>query len=330
MKKDQSIETLRGIAIILMVAGHVIGDRSSTGMKVADDSLFRYVYFSFQFLRMPLFTVISGFVYAMRPVDPTNTFNFLRGKFRRILLPFVTFATIQFLFRCFVPGINIPAEIKDIWKIYVFTFDQFWFLQSIFLVFLLVSLLEKYRLLSNPKYYFLFFLAASVTYFFHNSVTTFFSFDGFLYLLPFFLLGLGIKRFKFIFDQRLFKIITISLFILGIFVQQLIWFKIIPTPVTYDYFFLAYGVGFSGTLTLFYLRKSQHFLAKLGYYSYGIYLMHVFGTASSRIILMRMGVKGNLFIFIVSLGFGLLLPVLAEFIIMKKRFLKIICLGLKK
>lgn len=313
-----------------MVAGHVIGDASYNGMKVADDSLLRYVYYTFQFLRMPLFTVISGYVYALRPADETNTLVFLKGKTRRILLPFLTFGTLQYIFRCIVPGINKPAVFSHIWKIFIFTFDQFWFLQSIFLVFIFVSLLERYHILSNLKSYAIILGIAAVLYFFRNNVTTVFSFDGFLYLLPFFLLGLGINRYLSIFRKNYIRITFVTLLVLGITVQQLIWFSIIPEPGKHLYNTLALTIGVSGTITLFYLKKPMTFLAGLGYYSYGIYLMHVFGTASSRIFFVRMGIENNLIIFLLSLGFGLALPVLAELIIMKNRYLKLMFLGLKR
>ena len=43
-EKDLRIETMRGLALFLMVAGHVIGSSSDLGMKVPDDSVLRYLY----------------------------------------------------------------------------------------------------------------------------------------------------------------------------------------------------------------------------------------------------------------------------------------------
>ena len=60
--KELSIETLRGLAIVLMVMGHVIGSKSNGGLQVSDDSWYRYFYLTLSPLRMPLFTVISGYV----------------------------------------------------------------------------------------------------------------------------------------------------------------------------------------------------------------------------------------------------------------------------
>src|SRR5688500_6001125 len=67
-RRDIPIETMRGIACVLLVAFHVIGDSATAGIHVADDSGFRYFANSFQYVRMPLFSFISGVVYAWRPV----------------------------------------------------------------------------------------------------------------------------------------------------------------------------------------------------------------------------------------------------------------------
>ena len=88
-KKDLSIETLRGLAIILVVMGHVIGSDNTGGMRVEDDSFLRHLYFTFQYLRMPLFTVISGWVYALRPAGMNNLLDFNIKKVRRIILPLI-------------------------------------------------------------------------------------------------------------------------------------------------------------------------------------------------------------------------------------------------
>lgn len=52
-QKNLSVETLRGIAIILVVMGHVIGSKSSGGMRVGDDSIYRYLYCLLENIRMP-------------------------------------------------------------------------------------------------------------------------------------------------------------------------------------------------------------------------------------------------------------------------------------
>jgi glucans biosynthesis protein C len=328
-QKDQSIETLRGIAIILMVAGHVIGHNSSTGMKVDGDSVFRYFYYSFQYLRMPLFTVISGYVYSLRPVESGKLLSFFKGKSNRILVPMISVGIVQYLFRVFVPDINKSMELKDIWRILFFSFDQFWFLQSIFLVFIVAALLDVNKAMSSLKKWIIVSLAAFGIYIFVPALdTTFFSINGFFRLLPFFILGCGIKRF----EQQIFNKATIItglvILIITITIQQLIWFlyfelNTLPEKI------LSSVIAVTGISLLFKIRKENKFLARLGYYAFGIYLLHVFGTAGSRWGLIKLGEAPDIVTFFVGLAAGLGGPVIVELVIIPFRIPRKLFLGLK-
>lgn len=330
-RKEQSIETLRGIAIILMVAGHVIGHNASAGLKVDDDSIWRYFYYSFEYLRMPLFTAISGFVYALKPVNKEHVFKFMKGKSRRILLPFISVATLQYTLNAFVPNVNNPVEMSNIWSIYIFGYGQFWFLMAIFQVFIAIVILEYFEILSKVKGWLITFLIATailITIKQFEINISFFQFSRFLYLLPFFLIGLGLNRFTDDLFNRKTLIPVFAILLIGLFIQQ------------YDWFTLGYSengrvgilgiiVGITGIWMLFYIRKPNNFLAWLGYYSYGIYLLHVFGTAGSRIFSKSLGVENTLLLFIIGLTFGLGLPILMELVILKSKILRRLFLGLR-
>lgn len=328
-QKDQSIETLRGIAIILMVAGHVIGHTSSTGMKVSDDSAFRYFYYSFQYLRMPLFTVISGFVYSLRPVSEGKIFSFLKGKAGRILIPMIAVGVIQYLFRVYMPDINTTVELKNIWRILFFSFDQFWFLQAIFLVFIVVSVLDSNGFLNKFSNWLILCLFAFSLYIFIPILdTSFLSINGFLRLLPFFLLGCGLKRFDEQFVNKKFITTALVILIISISIQQLIWFihfdiKSLPEKV------LSSIIAVTGISILFKVKKENRLLARLGYYAFGIYLLHVFGTAGSRWALYKFGFSNEILTFSVGLITGLGIPILVELLIIPYKLPRKIFLGLK-
>jgi fucose 4-O-acetylase-like acetyltransferase len=328
-KKDQSIETLRGIAIILMVAGHVIGHNTSTGMKVEDDSLLRYFYYSFQYLRMPLFTVISGYVYSLRPVQSGKLLSFFKGKANRILVPMIAVGIVQYLFRVYMPGINKSMELKDIWRILFFSFDQFWFLQSIFLVFVVAAFLDVYNLMNNIRNWIIIcFLAFLIYISLPTFNTTFFSINGFFRLLPFFILGCGLKRYeKQIFNKA---VIIIFLVIMGftIFIQQLLWFFYITVDSTFVKI-LSSLIAITGISLLFKIRRENKLLARLGYYAFGIYLLHVFGTAGSRWLIMKLGDIQEYVTFTIGLIAGLGVPVLIELVIIPYKIPRKLFLGLK-
>ena len=193
--RDPAIETLRGAAVLLLVSAHVIGLNRQTGMRVPDASWLRYFTDSFALVRMPLFTVISGYVYDVRPVVPGTIAAFLRGKARRLLLPMLTVATLQYLAKSSVPGVHHPVSLAGIAAIYVFPFDHFWFLQALALVFVVIALLEGRGLLRAFRGWLACGAVAVLVAFFMPRGTTLFSYPSALYLLPFFMLGLGMHRF---------------------------------------------------------------------------------------------------------------------------------------
>jgi fucose 4-O-acetylase-like acetyltransferase len=329
-RKEQSIETIRGVAIILMVAGHVIGNRSDTGLMVDDHSVWRYIYHSFEYLRMPLFTAISGFVYALKPVTTQTISRFLSGKSRRILLPFVFVSTLQYFVNVFAPDVNNRAELSQIWRIYIYSYAQFWFLQALFLVFITVALLEAGNVFISFRGW-LISLGTAILILIAAApfvMTTFLSFTSYLYLLPFFLLGIGINRYS----AKLFRrpnLVTIFVLMLaGIAIQQLNWFGMIELQDE-KYGMLGTFTGLTGIFLIFFIRKSNRFLAELGYYSYGIYLFHVFGTAGSRIVSRWIGIEGLLHLFLIGLLLGLGFPILLELLLMKSRIPRRLFLGLK-
>jgi fucose 4-O-acetylase-like acetyltransferase len=92
-----------------MAAGHVIGT-TNRGLRVADDSIWHYDYLALADIRMPLFTLISAYVYAMVPVAEWRNYpRLIKGKSRRLLLPLITVGTLMHVLRHVVPGANSDA-----------------------------------------------------------------------------------------------------------------------------------------------------------------------------------------------------------------------------
>lgn len=78
--KNLSVETLRGIAILLVVVGHVIGSGPDGGMKIDFPHPLRYFYVWIDYIQMPLFTAIAGWVYALKPFSASSGFGSFVGK----------------------------------------------------------------------------------------------------------------------------------------------------------------------------------------------------------------------------------------------------------
>ncbi|WPO98322.1 acyltransferase [Pseudomonas sp. HR96] len=311
-KKDLGIDTIRGLALFLMVAGHVIGDSMNTGMRVADDSTLRYLYESLIYVRMPLFTAISGFVYAMRPVGTTSSLSvFFQGKFRRIAVPMLVVSTLFFISQALVPNTNNPPRWADMYHIYLFGYAHFWFLQSILCIFALIAVLEKAGLLRSLGQFLVVSAVALVASYNYDEFPELFSLDRAAHLLPFFLLGLGVFRFREVF------VTTVGQWLVG---------GVLLAMVTLDQGYLLGRLSFSDPelqvmglimgLTAIYtlITQRRYFapLAWLGGHSFEIYLFHVFGTAGGRMLLNKLNIHSTGLTFLVSMTFGLVLPVLLK------------------
>jgi len=327
--KDLSIETLRGIAIILIVAGHVIGTNSEERLRVNEDSGWRYFYRSFEYLRMPLFTVISGFVYSLRPVEYGNIFKFLMGKVRRILLPMITVGTLHLILQQIIPGTNSKSDITDMWKIYLFPYEHFWFLQSIFLIFIFIAIIDHFQLISTEKKWLIVFIVTAIGRSFLPPLGyNYFSYEGFLNLLPFFVLGCGIERYRNTFTNKSIIRGLLILFIVVITVHQ--YLLVNRTEINFlENTLLSLMAASSGIVLLFYIRRNISVLSKLGHFAYGIYLFHVFGTAGSRIMLMNLNIINTTVLFVIGLLAGLGVPILIELLLERSKVLRMAFLGLQ-
>ena len=144
------VDTLRGLACILLVTFHVIGDKATAGIHVSDDSVFRYYCDSVQYLRMPLFTFLSGLVYAWRPLsDVTGYPSFMRKKARRLLIPYLIFVPILGITQLVAPDVNGSVSFDPLmW--WINSLSPYWFLLSTFWLFALVAFLDSYGLLRSP------------------------------------------------------------------------------------------------------------------------------------------------------------------------------------
>jgi peptidoglycan/LPS O-acetylase OafA/YrhL len=330
-EKDQSVETLRGAAIILVVVGHVIGSGSDGGMKVADDSFLRHFYFTFEYLRMPLFTVISGWVYALHPAALTGLRSFFVKKVRRILLPMVFVGASYFLLQYLIPGTNKKGDLTEIWKILIFPYSLYWYLPALFLVFSVVALLDALKAMNTFRNW-LIFLSITLAmlifrgYYIPAGSPNYFCYQGAVYLLPFFITGVGIKRFAPFFANRYFNLVLLLVLIAGLVIQQMAWYGL----TSYN---LSKGsgvgllIGLTGTILLFRIKWRVRWLIWFGSYAYTIFLFHSFGTAGGRILVNKAGIHLDAVVFIISLALGLLLPIVAELVLDRFGITRMLFLG---
>ncbi|MEG1538594.1 MAG: acyltransferase [Muribaculaceae bacterium] len=312
--KNYNIETLRGVAILLVVAGHVIGSNATGGMKIDYPSPLRYIYQWIDYIQLPLFTAIAGWVYALRPVTATNSIiSFCKRKAIRLLIPMITVGTLYFLVQYVSPGTNYKGTLSEIWKIYIFPYTIYWYLPSLFLIFITIVIIDVNKWAINAKGLIICFCIAftlamlQVTHVIPDSLPNYFSFKGALLQLPYFLIGLGVCRFKHLFYSRSLLWIYALGTLIGIILLNIQWFYPNKIP-TYIY---TTFVIFTLPLLLN-LQNKNSVLIWFGKYAYSIYLFHVFFTGGVRIILKMVGLNSQIAIFSIALLIAAMAPIFID------------------
>lgn len=334
MGKNLSIETLRGVAILLMIVYHVIGSDFSGGMKAEYPSIWRYISDCCGYIIVPLYASISGWVYGLKSSSTQKPLQFIRNKFLRLVLPAFSVGTIYFIVQYLTPGTNVKPELFSIWKIYIYPYTIFWFLPSVFWAIILQYFIDKYNLCNSLKHFMILLLLSYGLKLIMDlgsldSVPNLFSFKGTISIYPYILIGLAVSRFKSsiqnIFNNRVLITTPILLFV---FINYLWFFNdgrdlwLISSATS------TFLVG-ATILWIISCRFENDILAWIGGYSYGIYLFHAFGTAAGRILLTSFGVSNTLVIFIVSFAISLFGSLVAVAVIKKIKFANFLFLGAK-
>jgi len=293
--RDIRIDTLRGLACIFLVGYHVIGNNPSNGLHI-ESGFLREINDLLETVRMPLFTFLSGMVYAYRPLSD-NWPKFLKGKARRLLVPMLVVGTLFAIVQALVPGTN--NKIDNWWLLHIYPVQHFWFVEALFWVFIFIIPLELNRLLNNKLVTSLI-IAAFLALALGQPYTKLLAFKGFVYLTPFFLFGMSIVRFKI---SPLPKLPSLIGF-LGIMAS--IYFL---TDGVYGRSLLGCVIGIFSCYFLLGWKLEINWLARIGIYSYSIYIFHVFFTAASRIIVNKLFSVSDELNFVIGLLFGVLGPI---------------------
>ncbi|WP_432490957.1 acyltransferase family protein [Kineococcus gypseus] len=309
-RRDPVVETLRGLACVLLVLFHVRGDGPDAGLRLDASNPWSYAVDSLTYLRMPLFTFLSGVVHARRPLSgPLGAFA--RGKARRLLVPVLVVGTAFALSR------RLGGDTSDgpwyLWHLHPVA--HFWFLESVFWVFLLVAVLERLHLLDRLGGALAAVVLAGLAEVLVPSPGNVLGWRTAVYLLPFFLAGLAAQRFGWRSAPRPAHVLAVVLALALTATTQLGLLGVVErVPPRGDP--LAVALGVLACLSLLLVPWRVGPLVVLGGFSFTVYTTHVFATAGTRTVLERLGV-GSVTVHVVlgtlaGLAFGVLVELLAR------------------
>jgi fucose 4-O-acetylase-like acetyltransferase len=319
MKRSMEVDTLRGIACILLVFFHVVGSTPTEGLRISEGHWLRSFNDFLVYFRMPLFSFISGYVYAFRPYQG-NAQGFIKGKVRRLLVPMLTVGTFYAIVQSLTPGAN--ASVDNWWLLHIMPVGHFWFLEALFLIFVVVILLEHFTALSTVARFSAVWIICAVL-FGVADFTNYFGARGAVYLMPFFLAGLACKRFDIVQPSALVAgaaALGGGLAIVVLFPEHMGQQNSLAALA-------SLAIGVSAGLLLLRSGWQSRPLAYIGAYSFAIYLFHVFFTAASRIFLQKAGVTDVYALLVPGTLAGLLGPVVCAQLIGYSNTLNLWLLG---
>lgn len=330
--KDRSIETLRGVAVVLMVAGHVVGSQPDFAMQVPDNSPWRLIFWGFQDIRMPLFTVLSGWLYASRPITSAGQMpELFKAKARRLLIPLVVIGTLLFWTKLVTPGTNSKPELEHWWRPYVLGLDHLWFLQAIFLIFMVVGFIDAFGVLSSRRGWASVTIVTAVLFVITPDHWGVFGMTGATRLLPFFLFGYGLKRYQFGKATPSWGLAAGGILLVSYVPRIMDVYSVIDLPREADRS-LAVIVGTASICLFFWYRKTlaNNYLAWIGQFAFGIYLLHYFATSAARIGLRLLDLDANYAVFVGGMVAGVGLPILFQIATRGMPTVRLLILGEKR
>jgi peptidoglycan/LPS O-acetylase OafA/YrhL len=329
------VETVRGIASILLVSYHIIGDTSASGLHLPESHYFSFLNSMLIDVRMPLFSFISGFVFSAYAADILALRIKISAKVRRLLVPLAVVGSLHY---CFQTIFHPPPEGQvPYYHLFILPYEHFWFLQATFIL-MLVVFLTTYWLKGDGV------RAASILLVpcmiasvlldrWHPDI-----FSGYkaLYLAPYFLVGYLISHaatlrtgMDYVAGRR--DLIVAAAIWLGV----LFWFEVLVNEHALhlnapEQRLLGLTVGLSTCLFFFMARFKLRFLVWIGDKSYAIFLFHVFFTAGSRIILEQLVPEVSVpVLFVAGLLAGIAGPMVISWAALKHPLSALLLLGVR-
>lgn len=129
---SQELYFIRGVAIVLVVIGHVIGNSKASGMRQMHDSdIFGLTWLSdfIYTFHMPIFFIASGIAFATFSSKNITWIKFVQFRLRRLLIPLVCWAPVFFIFQSLSKGDQVT--IFNITNAVIHPYAIFWFIHAL-------------------------------------------------------------------------------------------------------------------------------------------------------------------------------------------------------
>jgi len=323
------VQTMRGLAVLMLVAFHAILSDIDTAVNTAGLRPIVFATHLFDYIRMPLFGFVAGFVYALKPISRATCRQFAARKITRLLVPCVIATTLTFIL--LLLGGRLPAglHLHDAWRIYLYPTWQFWFIQALLVDFVVIAALEAVGALDTVGRLALVLGAAiAALVWLPAPPTTLLSVPQAEYLLPFFLLGVAINRFRAQLLTSTVASASLALFFAAVAIHST-YIAVDPAYRLDRGSLLSVVVGASAGLCAISWMPRLALLRLLGSYSFAIYLYHYLFINVAASLCKRVDFRSALPLAVVLIGIGIVGPLVIHAAVRSNRTVRSAMLGMR-
>jgi acyl-CoA synthetase (AMP-forming)/AMP-acid ligase II/surface polysaccharide O-acyltransferase-like enzyme len=305
------IDTVRGLACLLIVAFHFVGLTPDDGMRLQPDSWWHYFMNSFVMLRLPLFTALAGYLYGALPADRDNYRSFILRKCQQLLLPMI-FATIVYIV---LRRISDGREEDILWA-FLGGYRHLWYLETLVLLFAMIGIIDSLVRPGGNGLVGLMALSAIVSFSVPSDDVL--HLKSTFFLFPFFLFGLMLYRLPTMLQSRAVLGIAVVVMTATLVVQQLSmngigiaadWHILRPGSQPLLVTVLAWLCGSAAVVVLLHLMPRISFLEVVAVYSFTIYLWHPAANVVAQKVLDKVGVDIDWLVFVLGVAGGVMIPI---------------------
>ncbi len=295
---SQQLYLIRGIAIVLVVIGHVIGNEKKTGIRQMYDSDLVGLRWLCEFIytfHIPVFFIVSGVAYAVFSKKDISYLKFAKSRLIRLVIPLLCWAPLTLIFQSLSKGVQF--SFIDIVNSVIQPYFIFWFFHALLFVSTLHFII--YKIFKNDLLYLLIAICLFIgsLYFQETQLLQIYGYFNIFYAF-----GLFIARFLPKANLAIEKLSTVLTFILMFWCVALM--LIINYLIGVDYsllvkffngiigFILMYiianfssnKVGKVGNALIYKVKDSFFYLGKA---SMTIYVLHIPFGSGTRVILQK-------------------------------------------
>lgn len=188
-ERYKELDLMKGIAIILVFLYHSLQLGRSNFINL--NNLTEIIFINAYYFMMPLFFIISGFLSNSK--KECNLKKYYIGKLKRLFIPYLFINFIDFIPRTLFPNL-VNSKFGGIKEVLFYGTKITWFVYTLFIIFMIFPLIEKF-IIKKDKYYIFGIFILFINYLGFTAKIELFAINTVVYYFIYFYLGYIIRPF---------------------------------------------------------------------------------------------------------------------------------------